>query len=89
MKILCVEDGSVDIDAIENGELKDGKCLVYRQGARPPYLLEIDDQSLVKIIRSYEKKWDKVKDALLEYACQSNYCQEILNLMNELEREND
>lgn len=89
MKILCVEDGSVDIDAINNGELKDGKCLVYRQGARPPYLLEIDDQSLVKIIRGYTKKWDKVKYALSEYAYQSNYCQEILNLMNKLEREND
>ena len=41
MKILCVEDGSVDIDALENGELRDGKVLVYRQGSKPPFVLEI------------------------------------------------
>lgn len=44
MKILCVEDGSVDIDAIENGELRDGKVLVYRQGSKPPFVLEIPNE---------------------------------------------
>ena len=89
MKILCVEDGSIDIDAIENGELKNGKVLVYRQGANPPFVLEVGDMSIVGIIGGYEKKWNKVKDALEKYSYYSNYCQEILNLMNELEREND
>lgn len=45
MKILCVEDGSVDIDALENGELRDGKVLVYRQGSKPPFVLEIPRES--------------------------------------------
>ena len=44
MKILCVEDGSVDIDALENGELRDGKVLVYRQGSKPPFILEIPNE---------------------------------------------
>ena len=44
MKILCVEDGSVDIDALENGELGDGKVLVYRQGSKPPFILEIPNE---------------------------------------------
>lgn len=43
MRILCVEDGSVDIDALEeeaeNGKLND-KILVYRQGSNPPYLID-------------------------------------------------
>lgn len=42
MKILCVEDGSVDIEKIENNGLKDGQVLVYRQGARVPFVLELD-----------------------------------------------
>lgn len=47
MKILCVEDGSVDIDALNeeiefcrenNFEL--AKALVYRQGSVAPFLLD-------------------------------------------------
>lgn len=37
-KILLVEDGSVDVDAIE--ENLGIKCIVYRQGAKKPKLLE-------------------------------------------------
>jgi hypothetical protein len=43
MKILCVEDGSVDLDALEREPLRDGKILVYRQGATLPYVLELND----------------------------------------------
>ena len=43
MKILCVEDGSVDVDAIERGDLKDGKVLMYRQGATPPFVLDMSE----------------------------------------------
>ncbi len=42
MKILCVEDGSVDVDKLEEEGLKDGSILVYRQGAKPPFVLEVD-----------------------------------------------
>lgn len=42
MKILCIEDGSVDMEALTNGEnLSDGKILVYRKGSVPPYIIEI------------------------------------------------
>lgn len=34
--VLSVEDGSVDIDAIEEEGLSAGKVIVYRQGANPP-----------------------------------------------------
>ena len=43
MKILCVEDGSVDLNTLEEEPLRDGKVLVYRQGATPPYTLELRD----------------------------------------------
>lgn len=41
MKILCVEDGSVDINKLEEEPLRDGKVLVYRRGSTPPYVLEV------------------------------------------------
>lgn len=45
MKILCIEDGSVSEETlqqiIENPESLDNKVLIYRQGAKPPYVLEI------------------------------------------------
>lgn len=31
MKILCVEDGSVDLYELEEEPLRDGKVLVYRK----------------------------------------------------------
>lgn len=43
MKILCVEDGSVDLDALEEELSKDVKILVYRNGATLPFILELND----------------------------------------------
>ena len=40
IQVICVEDGSVDIEELQN--IQDGKVLVYRQGARPPFILEIE-----------------------------------------------
>ncbi|MBQ8425335.1 MAG: hypothetical protein IJX17_04880, partial [Clostridia bacterium] len=37
--VLTVEDGSVDIDNLENEGLEPGKILVYRNGANPPNFL--------------------------------------------------
>lgn len=46
MKILCVEDGSVDVDNLPNRkEWRDDKVLVYKQGSKPPFVLEISDES--------------------------------------------
>lgn len=54
--LLCVEDGSVDIDDLEEG-LHDGKVVVYRQGATPPFVLEINRNS-----DTYYSKWMKLKN---------------------------
>lgn len=89
MKILCVEDGSVDIDAIENGELKDGKCLVYRQGSTPPFVLEIEEAQAMSILRKCQKRWDKIREILVENKDDHPIYQDLLNLMNELESENE
>ena len=56
INLLCVEDGSVDIDDLEEG-LHDGKVVVYRQGATPPFVLEINKSSDV-----YYNKWEKLKN---------------------------
>ncbi len=40
MGVLAVEDGSVDIDNIEEEGLSPGKVLIYRQGSTPPHLLD-------------------------------------------------
>ncbi|MBE7079680.1 MAG: hypothetical protein E7371_00405 [Clostridiales bacterium] len=40
MGILTVEDGSVDADALEEDGLLPGKILVYRQGGKPPEILD-------------------------------------------------
>lgn len=61
MKILCVEDGSVDIDAIEGkglqnyGGLKNGKMLIYRQGATPPFVLDIGDANKDEEVAIYKR----------------------------------
>ena len=63
MKILCVEDGSIDIEKVEIEGLKDGDILVYRQGSNKPYVLEIDDnfnvekERIYKAIINAEHKW--------------------------------
>ncbi len=38
--VLAVEDGSVDIDELEDGGLPPGKVLVYRQGSAPPRMMD-------------------------------------------------
>lgn len=56
MKILCVEDGSIDLDAIENEDMKDGKILVYKQGAKPPFVLDIPES------KHYKEMWEYLKE---------------------------
>lgn len=40
MGVMAVEDGSVDIDGLEQDGISPGKILVYRQGATPPHMLD-------------------------------------------------
>lgn len=65
MKILCVEDGSVDVDAIQNGDMRDGKVLVYKKGAEKPFVLDVPVSEGV-----FEKMWEELNrqcDGLLVY----------------------
>lgn len=41
-KTLVIEDGSVDIDNLENEGLAPGKILVYRNGATPPSTINLE-----------------------------------------------
>ena len=52
MKILCVEDGSVDLESFD-GKFRDDKVLVYRQGSKPPFVLEITQENLAKDIKEF------------------------------------
>lgn len=61
INLLCVEDGSVDIDNLEEG-LHDGKVVVYRQGAKPPYILE------VSVPKNNEFLSERTIDVLVEIA---------------------
>lgn len=58
MKILCVEDGSVDLNALEEEPLRDGKVLVYKQGSKPPFVLEISEGY------TYKKFWEILKNQI-------------------------
>ena len=57
MGILAVEDGSVDVDALEEEGLAPGKVLVYRQGANIPQVM-CDD--------AVPKSFKEEEDMLLE-----------------------
>lgn len=41
MGVMAVEDGSVDIDNLEQEGISPGKILVYRQGATPPRMVDM------------------------------------------------
>lgn len=41
MGVLAIEDGSVDIDNLEEEGLSPGKVLVYRQGSNPPRMMDM------------------------------------------------
>lgn len=76
MKILCVEDGSVDIDALENGELRDGKVLVYRQGSKPPFVLDIPNNNIARVLKEL-----KEIQARLEYDMRGNSYYNVSNTL--------
>lgn len=39
--VLCVEDGSMDLEVLDLLDDLDGKILCYRQGSQPPYILDL------------------------------------------------
>ena len=62
MKILCIEDGSVDIEDLQ--DLKDGGVIVYRQGSTPPCIIDFGVNK--------ESEKPKTEDVLKSFATQTN-----------------
>lgn len=62
MKILVVEDGSIDVDSIESdGGLTEGSILVYRQGSEKPFVLDVPASE-----GTYKKMWLELKKEINE-----------------------
>ena len=58
MGVLAVEDGSVDVENLEEDGLSPGKVLIIRQGGRMPQMLEIGNVP-VELIREEERLLDE------------------------------
>lgn len=61
--ILYVEDGSVDIDALEETLNSETKIIVYRQGSTPPVLVQ-PEQPISDI---FEEAWAKAQEELKKF----------------------
>lgn len=61
--ILSVEDGSVDIESLEDEGLSPGKVLVYRQGSKPPAILEN-----TQMPNAFEKEEEKLLEEFSQVA---------------------
>ena len=58
MGVLAVEDGSVDIENLEEDGLSPGKVLIVRQGGRMPQMLEVGSVP-VELIREEQRLLDE------------------------------
>lgn len=67
MGILTVEDGSVDIDNLEEEGLSPGKVLIYRQGSNVPKMMECDT-----LPYDFEKEEEKLLSEFSEISGVSN-----------------
>lgn len=85
MKILCVEDGSVNIDVLETDGLKDGQVLVYRSGAKPPFVIDIPD-SHCELYQKFKHVWEQLRECAEWYRSSSSFVGYILDKMDELEK---
>lgn len=45
IEILCVEEGSVDIEKLKNVGVPEENIIVYRKGGESPYLLRIKKEN--------------------------------------------
>jgi len=98
MKVLCVEDGSIDVDAIteiENRNLINGKVLVYRQGSRPPFVIDIPNLGTPRALKEL-RELKAMLDRDLEHhkygSCEmygfiSNYLTYLIKRIDQMEDE--
>lgn len=58
MGVLCVEDGSVDVDELKEDGINGGKVIVYRQGATAPTFAggELNTQPYIDSANAYRKE---------------------------------
>lgn len=57
MGVVTVEDGSVDVDELAEEGLSPGRVLVYRQGGKPPEMLDCG-----QIPESFEEEEDRLEE---------------------------
>lgn len=60
--VLVVEDGSIDVDNLEDEGLQPGKILIYRSGAKEPKLLQPEFDE--KFIQTVESIYDGLLNAM-------------------------
>lgn len=68
MGVLCVEDGSVDIDELREDGIYAGKVIVYRQGTQKPSFSmdELKTQSYIDSANSFLKEMYKMAELFVE-----------------------
>lgn len=68
MGILCVEDGSVDVDELETEGVTPGKVIIYRQGAAAPEfkLLDGDVYQFTKAEEDIRDNMDRICNEFID-----------------------
>lgn len=64
--VLTVEDGSVDVDNLENNGIEPGKIIIYRNGSTPPKFLDVDN-----IPEDFEHEEERLLSELNSLSCVS------------------
>ena len=41
IELVCIEDGSIDVDKLKAAGIPESNIILYRKGSKPPYLLRI------------------------------------------------
>lgn len=62
--VLTVEDGSIDVDNLENSGLEPGKILIYRNGSTPPKFLDPGS-----IPEDFEREEEKLLNEINNLSC--------------------
>lgn len=62
--VLTVEDGSVDVDNLENNGVEPGKIIIYRNGSTPPKFLDPG-----KIPEDFNKEEEKLLSEINNLSC--------------------
>lgn len=41
IELVCIEDGSIDLDKLKETGIPENNIIVYRKGSKPPYMLRV------------------------------------------------